>query len=401
VLAIAGGLIEQGVAGCNNAAMRNLLIIPACFCLITSLTAAHAVESQHVDVYHEPGRFGGWPANHGMWAWGDELLVGFSAGYYKDNGPRSHAIDHDRPEEHLLARSLDGGLTWKIENPAAQGALIPRGEALHGTELPGVKDRPWLECPGGINFTHPDFAMTLRMSDAKGGMSRFYYSLDRGHNWQGPFKFPDLNLKGIAARSDYLVKGQAECLVFLTASKENGGEGRPFCARTIDAGNSWTFEGWIGPEPPGYAIMPSTVRLGENELLSAVRVRNGSPSWIEAFHSPDDGRTWAKRSTPVPDAGEGNPAAMLKLSDGRVCLTYGVRKEPYHMAARISSDGGQSWSEEIVIRGRGGGRDIGYPRSVLRPDGKVVTVYYWHDAPQETRYIAATIWDPPATDEQP
>src|SRR6516164_7477596 len=71
---------------------------------------------EHVMVFHEPGRFGGWPANHGIWSWGDEILVGFSAGYFKDHGPERHAIDHDRPEEHLLARSLDGGLTWTVEN---------------------------------------------------------------------------------------------------------------------------------------------------------------------------------------------------------------------------------------------------------------------------------------------
>ena len=49
---------------------------------------------------------------------GDEILVGLSAGHFKDNGPGRHAIDHNRPEEHLLARSRDGGQTWAIENPA-------------------------------------------------------------------------------------------------------------------------------------------------------------------------------------------------------------------------------------------------------------------------------------------
>ena len=77
---------------------------------------------RHVMVYHQPGRFGGWPANHGIWSWGNEILVGFSAGFFKDHGPDRHAIDHDRPEEHLLARSRDGGLSWTIENPAETGA---------------------------------------------------------------------------------------------------------------------------------------------------------------------------------------------------------------------------------------------------------------------------------------
>src|SRR6188474_2026088 len=84
---------------------------------------------RHVKVYAEPGRFGGWPANHGLWSWGNEILVGFSRGFYKDLGER-HNIDRERPEEYLLARSLDGGETWSVENPAEHGELIPAGKTL-------------------------------------------------------------------------------------------------------------------------------------------------------------------------------------------------------------------------------------------------------------------------------
>src|SRR5436305_8247847 len=88
---------------------------------------------RHVMVYQQPGRFGGWPANHGIWSWGDEILVGFSAGYHQDRGPNLHNIDHDKPEEHLLARSKDGGKTWSIENPARQGVLTGTAGMRHGT----------------------------------------------------------------------------------------------------------------------------------------------------------------------------------------------------------------------------------------------------------------------------
>jgi hypothetical protein len=71
---------------------------------------------QRVKVYSEPGRFAGWPANHGIWSWGDEILVGFSRGFDKDNGPDYH-IDPDRPEDFLLARSKDGACSWSIEEP--------------------------------------------------------------------------------------------------------------------------------------------------------------------------------------------------------------------------------------------------------------------------------------------
>ena len=336
----------------------------------------------HMKVYAEPGRFGGWPANHGIWAWGDEILVGFSAGHSKDNGPERHAIDHDKPEEHLLARSKDGGKSWSIENPAEKGALIPTGRALHGITPPGLKEKPWQDCPGGIDFTDPNFALTARMTDVNAGPSRFSCSTDRGKTWQGPFRLPLFDRKGIAARTDYIVNGKHDCLLFLTAAKEDGKEGRPLCVRTTDGGKNWQFVSWIGPEPRGYAIMPSTVRLGASELLTAIRCRDGAKSWIESYRSNDNGQNWKLDGSPVPDTGAGNPASMIRLKDGRVCLTYGHRAAPFSIRARLSGDGGRTWDKEIILRDGGGGRDLGYPRTVQRPDGKIVTVYYFHDQPK-------------------
>jgi len=354
------------------------------------------LDAKHVRVYYEPGRFGGWPANHGMWIWGNEILVGFSRGWYKNLGPERHAIDRERPEEHLLARSLDGGETWTIENPAEKGYLIPEGKSLHGIELPGVAIKPLADCPGGINFTHPDFAMTIRMNNVDGGQSRFYYSYDRGKNWAGPFRFPDLGTRGVSARTDYIVDGPAECTVFLTAAKSNGEEGRPFCARTTDGGATWAFLSWIGPEHDGFAIMPSTVRLSANELYTVVRRREGPKRWQLAYLSEDNGQSWRPMPDPVDTLGEGNPPSLIKLEDGRLCLTYGYRAKPFSICAKISSDNGKSWSNEIVLRNDGIDRDIGYCRSVQRPDGKVVTTYYISDPQTKPdRYIGATIWSPP------
>ena len=355
---------------------------------------ASASPFRHVKVFAVPGRFGGWPANHGLWSWGNEILVGFSRGYYKDLGPERHNIDRERPEEHLFARSLDGGETWAIENPAKQGVLIPSGKALHGVAPPGLTEKPWQDCPGGIDFTHPDFAMTLRMTDVNAGPSRFYYSTDRGHRWEGPFRLPLFGQRGVAARTDYLVNGPRDCLLVLTASKPDGEEGRPFCARTTDGGRTWKFVSWINENPKGYAIMPSTVRLSDRELLTAIRCRDDAKAWIETYRSLDNGRHWKLDTVPAPDLGEGNPPSMIRLKDGRVCLTYGYRAAPYGIRARLSKDGGRTWGQEIILRDDGGGRDAGYPRTVQCPDGKIVTVYYFHDQPKGDRYIAATIWEP-------
>jgi hypothetical protein len=350
---------------------------------------------EHVKVYYEPGRFGGWPANHGIWSWGDEILVGYSRGYYEDLGDRHH-IDREKPEEHWLARSLDGGKTWQLEHPAKHGFLIPQGASLHGIETPGVPIPEWQDQAEPIDFTHPDFALTVRMTDVHGTTpSRYSYSYDRGRTWRGPFRLPDFDTPGIAARTDYIVNGPRDCMLFLTAGKSDGREGRPLMVRTTDGGVTWEFVSWIGPEPEGFAIMPATVRLSEDELLTVVRRRDPDRRYLKAYLSGDNGQTWEHLNDPVDTLGVGNAPALIRLNDGRLCVTFGYRAEPFHMGAKLSSDGGRTWSDEIVIRGDGANRDIGYPRSVQRADGKVVTVYYFSDlATGPERYIAATIWDP-------
>jgi BNR repeat-like domain len=363
--------------------------------IVLSLTAAVcaiAAEPAHplknVAVYQEAGRFGGWPANHGMWSWGNEIPVGFEAGYFKDK-TQGHAIDYARPAEHVLARSLDGGETWTLERP--EGLKPPASIKIAGVPA-GAGGKEPVDCPGGIDFTKPGFVLTARMADIHIGPSRFYYSLDKGKSWSGPFNIPNFGQKGIAARTDYLVNGTHDLTMFLTAAKSNGKEGRVIAVRTRDGGKTWDFVSFVGPEPEGndFAIMPSSVRLSKNSILTAIRHR----AFIDAYRSDDDGKTWKFVNKPAPDTGGGNPPSMVRLKDGRLAITYGYRSAPFGIRARISNDNGDSWGDEIVLRSDGGAWDLGYTRTVQRPDGKLVTVYYFNEAKDKERYIAATIWDP-------
>ncbi len=346
-----------------------------------------AASVQHVDVYRVAGRYGGWPANHGIWAWGNEILVGFEAGYFKDS-KTSHSIDYSRPAEHLLARSMDGGVTWTVEHPADLKPPPGLQQAGVPAEAGG---RPVTESPGDIPFTHPDFVFTARMASIHVGPSRFYYSIDRGRTWKGPYALPDFGTPGIAARTDYIVDGPQTMTIFLTAAKANEKEGRVIAARTTDGGKTWTRLAYVHDEPAGneFGIMPSTVRLSPTSLYTTVRYRR----FIEAYRSDDNGLTWTGVTRAVPDTGRGNPPSLVKLVDGRLVVTFGYRAEPYGMRARVSTDEGRTWSNDIVLRSDGGTWDLGYPRTVVRPDGKLVTVYYYNQGDTE-RFIGATIWQP-------
>lgn len=342
---------------------------------------------KHVVVYAEEGRFAGWPANHGAWQWGDELVVGFELGYFR-RSEEGHAIDYERPAEHVLARSLDGGETWTLERPP--GLRPPPGEEVAGVPT-GEEGRPLVDPPGGIDFERPDFALTARMTSVDAGVSRYYYSQDRGRSWEGPYRLPDFGQPGTAARTDYLVNGPHDLTLWLTVAKSNGLEGRVACTRTRDGGRTWSLEGFVTPEPEGdeYAIQPSSVRLPGGTLLTAVRYRR----FIDLFASRDDGVTWERLGRPAPDTG-GNPPSLLRLRDGRLVLTYGYREEPYGIRAVTSADDGRTWSAPFVLRDDGGSWDLGYTRTFQRTDGRLVTVYYYNLDADGERFIGGTIWDP-------
>ena len=336
---------------------------------------------QHYIVYKEAGRFGGWPANHGIWSWGNEILVGFERAYYQAND-KNHSIVRDKPAEMALARSLDGGETWQLEAP---GALARPPESAS-------------PCPGNIDFGSPDFAM-------KCSGEVFFVSYHRGKIWQGPYRFPDFGGK-LTSRTDYLVQGPRECLFFLSAFEprvEAGLKDRAFCARTRDGGKTFEFLAWMTGEPlASRSVMPSTVQCARDHLVSVLRrrrdVRDGEIArptcWIDAYHSRDNGLTWDFLSKVADIEGNnGNPPSLARLQDGRLCAGYGYRGAPFGLRARLSDDEGLTWGEEIILREDGRTWDLGYPRMIQRPDGKLVTVYYHTTAENPEQHIAATIWE--------
>lgn len=359
-----------------TALLLALALIP-----VTSMANEPSVV-KNIIVLKEKDRFGGWPANHGIWNWGDEIVVGFAWGHHDDSNEGGHPIKG--PTSNRQARSMDGGETWVIEELLVEG---PDGST--GGDA--------FDCKGGIDFNHPDFAFKFSPGNA-----RFYYSTNRAKTWIGPFKFPLFGRTEIMARTDYIINGKHDMNVFLTSPKDDGIQGWPFCARTIDGGKSWKLIGWIGPQPPlesyGYAIMPSTLRLNSGAFLSIIR-RGGffdgtKRWWLEAFISADDGKNWHALKEPYID-NFGNPAHMMRLKDGRIALTYGWRKPPFFgIRAKISNNDGVTWDEEFVVRGDGDVWDLGYPRTVQRLDGMCISVYYFKDKLSKERHIAATIWNP-------
>lgn len=351
---------------------------------------------RHTTVAKEPGRFKAWPANGGLWAWGDEVLCLYYDGKTDFTNPRDHAVDMDKPLWMEQARSQDGGVTWKIERDP-----LPRPTRRNVTDL-----------PTGLDFSDPDLILCFKMTHWSRGQSFLYYSRNRGQKWHGPFRLPSFGRGMVNARTAYLTRGRHECHAFVSGAPKNGREDgcETFLIRTTDGGKTWTEVSRVGRVtlPAGganvaFTIMPSAVRIGMREIVCLMRctdTRKTPRGWIEAWHSPDDGIHWQFRSRiEVGDqtqrfGGGSSPPALSLLPDGTLVVTYGHRFPPYGIRARTSRDKGRTWSDPITLRADAGNFDIGYPRNVLLDSGELLTVYYFNRDPKQDRSIEATRWKP-------
>jgi hypothetical protein len=144
--------------------------------------------------------------------------------------------------------------------------------------------------------------------------------------------------------------------------------------------------------------MPASLRLPDGTILVATRAGHGTDYTMEIYRSTDDARTWSGPTIAHAFRDRhanhlGNPATLNLMPDGRVALTYGNRDAPYTIDARVSNDGGLTWSAARHLRRNGGNHDLGYPRTVANAAGELVTAYYFNEALGE-RFIGATIWSP-------
>ena len=78
---------------------------------------------------------------------------------------------------------------------------------------------------------------------------------------------------------------------------------------------------------------------------------------------------------------------LLQLADGTILLSHGLRTTTYYgMGARVSYDGGHSWSAPILLARYHGASDGGYPSTVEIEDGTLVTAYYANRSHDHHRY---------------
>lgn len=368
-------------------------------------------EIEHIVVYRREDEYAGWPFNGGFWHFGDgELLVGFNRNKcpYKTLDDVRHSQIQLGGGQLVVMRSKDGGYTWPLE----ELKVVVRSKAeLRSKILHYPPERSPLPKPKPADFSNPDVAMAVETPlGRERGPTAYFITRDRGRTWEGPHLLYSRVFETLQARPSYVLRPDGVLLWFLQGTrwdefrrgdKIREPEGRPLIFASTDGAVTWNFLAYITPplsEPP--KICPHPAILPDGRIV--VALRNLWPDfrfhWTEVYVSEDGGLTWRFLSR-VNEWGA--PASLLVLRDGRLLCTYGYRVPPYGVRAKISDDGGETWGREIILRDDGGSPDLGYPRTALLPDGRVIAVYYFNkandvvDCNGGVRHIAATIFEVP------
>ena len=304
-----------------------------------------------------------------------------------------------------LYRSQDGGETWTWPQSIYDGPIDDRDAGIlvtpTGTILVtsftslaywdhGLKQEVAARKTGGGNWADERFAKWMAVHNRIANSERelgcwLFRSTDGGVKWD--------------ARKDSLVNSPhgpimlSDGRIFYPGKELWKTPKRSGYSISQDDGATWHWGGEF-PTRPGdnseeYHELHG-VETDSGKIVVQIRNHNKANS-AETLQteSSDGGKTWA---TPHEIGVWGLPSHLLKLRDGRLLMTYGYRRQPFGNLARISENEGQTWSEPIAISDDGIGGDLGYPSTIQREDGTLVTVWYEAQAGSPKAVLRVARW---------
>ena len=169
----------------------------------------------------------------------------------------------------------------------------------------------------------------------------------------------------------------------------------PVLVASDDGGMSWDYRGNIAPPQLGTHFNETEViETPSGDMVAYMRPTfdDSDDMYIYTATSSDGGSTWSPaRKENV----WGYPTSPLRMPSGRTLLAYGYRRPDWGIRAVLANEESTDIdiANELVVRGDGGERDLGYPQGWLLNDGRAFMSYYFnHESDNgETRYITATI----------
>ena len=213
---------------------------------------------------------------------------------------------------------------------------------------------------------------------------------DCGKTWRHmPVISPEGYLKGTAIRGNLVELDDGTLLLPFYGSKNPGELSRAGLLRSDDRGESWYYYSEMAYDSQGEKnfLEPGIYRTESGRIIGLFRTQTDFLKKGVDFEqtylnlhmsvSEDDGKTFG----PVFEADTlwgSSPFHALRLKSGKVLVTYGYRRKPFGIRARLCNGELSDLNEapEMILRDDAPNGDLGYPHSIQLPDGTIMVSYY-------------------------
>jgi sialidase-1 len=279
-----------------------------------------------------------------------------------------------------MVRSTDGGRTWGDrqvlgEYPDTDQREWSLAQLRDGTILGNRWHSPYYDRHG----RHFGKARAPMYPGRPAGIA-IGRSSDNGHTWTWSERAVDPAPFKETFSSERIIEMDSGRLLMANYDPAGGAEDGytvsvAYCSD--DKGYTWRYLSTMADVPGVSLSEPVFIQARSGRLIAMMRNDTGA-EYYQAL-SDDGGETWTPaRQSSVP--GHTTPCSLVQLPSGTVLCVYGSRLDPSGIYVVASHDEGETWdmAGRRIIRDDFPNRDCGYTSTVLVPDGRILTVYYYN-----------------------
>ena len=290
----------------------------------------------------------------------------------------------------VISFSRDDGATWSLPAPVIDTPLDDRDSGIcvyeDGIIVTSFNNTPEFQKERAeINISRGDHGTSMRFIQGYLGMypegaTEKYFGSTYKISRDGGVTFGEMKRSPVTSPHGPFVYGGKVMWVGKIFDKVSENQG--IALAEMDENENFHIKTILPPCEDEFGGIhecePHAIAMPDGRILVAIRAqRFNEHEMFTVFlsESTDGGKTFTVPKMIIPELA-GSPPHLMLHSSGALVMSYACRNGNFGIRARVSHDGGKTFGDEIKLTENAPRNDLGYPATVEKKDGSLLTVYY-------------------------